>query len=79
MNLSTEHRRALALLGAAARGVPETVLVDGYGFAIELIVDLIRAGYAQADVETVRAGARGRKVAVVRVAITDARRRAVAS
>ena len=83
MNLSTDHRRALALLAEASRGVPEIVLVDGYGFAVDTVAALIRAGYARADVEAVRAGGKriegDKRIEVVRVTITDAGRRAMAN
>ena len=77
MKPSAEHRRALALLAESDRGVVEAVLIEGRGFTLQTVVDLIRLGYAHADVETVRAGARSRRIEVVRVTITDAGRRAM--
>jgi hypothetical protein len=55
---------------------PEALLI-GYGFAIDLLVDLIRAGLARATSERVRAGRE--TIEVARVKITEAGRRALAA
>jgi hypothetical protein len=73
--VTSEQHRALALLADTPRGCLETAL-DVEGFTIDVIAELIRAGYVSVAPETVRAG--GRKIEVARVKITDAGRRAIA-
>jgi arginine/ornithine N-succinyltransferase beta subunit len=76
MKLFPEHRDVLNLLANNERGCTEALLM-AHGFKHQVLVDLIRAGFARADIEAVRAGSR--KMDVVRVTITDAGRRAVAN
>jgi hypothetical protein len=73
-----DQRRALAMIaGAGPRGVTEPLLVDGHGFAVELLVSLVRATLASVAFETMRSG--GRVVEETRLRITDAGRRALAT
>jgi hypothetical protein len=76
-NLTGDQRRALTLLTETPQGLVEAALIDAHGFRLQTIVDLIRVGYAHADVKSVRAGNRNLKIA--RVAITEAGRLAIAS
>jgi hypothetical protein len=69
---------ALAMLAdAGPRGATEAVLIAN-GFPVAVLAGLVRDGLAHVAVSTVRAGAGGRKVDVVRMQITDAGRRALA-
>jgi hypothetical protein len=73
-----DQRRALAAIASAGpRGATETLLVDGQGFAVELLVGLVRAGLASVAPETMRSG--GRVVEVTRLRVTGAGRRALAT
>jgi hypothetical protein len=72
---SSERRRALALLAASPDGSTEALLL-AHGFSTEMIVELIRDGFANAQTERVMAS--GRAIEVTRVRITDAGRRALA-
>ena len=74
--VTSEQRRALALLADTPRGCLETVLIDVEGFTVDALAELVRVGYVSLARETVRAG--GRKIQVARVRITDAGRRAIA-
>ena len=74
-SLSGEQRRALkTLAGAGLLGVTEAVLM-AHGFPAEMQVGLVRAGLATVTTETIKAG--GRPIAVTRVRITDAGRKAI--
>jgi phosphomannomutase len=59
----------LELLADSPHGATEALLVHGYGFDIDMIAELVRAGFATAGHETIKAGAR--PIEVVRVRITD--------
>jgi hypothetical protein len=74
-HLSTEQRRALALLLSAPRGLTEVTLMRVHDFAPELLSGLVRAGFAEMVTGTVRAGGRSRQVD--RVRITNAGRQAI--
>jgi hypothetical protein len=53
-----DRRRALELLASCRVGCTESLLVRAHGFAIPLLVELIRAGLASATTERVVAGPR---------------------
>jgi hypothetical protein len=72
--LRAERRRALKLLAGAPDGLTEALMM-AHGFPVELMVDLIHAGFAIATAERVAAGPR--TVEVVRVRITEAGRQAL--
>jgi len=73
--LTKDGRRVLELLvGSARQGCTEAFLL-AHGFMVELLVNIVRAGFATAQSERVRAG--GQPIEVTRVHITDAGRRAL--
>jgi hypothetical protein len=73
--LGSERRRALEMLAdAALRGCTGATLL-AHGFKVDMLADLVREGLATANRETMRVS--GRKIAVARVRITDAGRRAL--
>jgi hypothetical protein len=77
MKLGADQRRALRLLAdAKASGCTEALLL-AHGFTAELVAGLVRAGWATAENERVRAGSR--MIDVPRVKITDAGRRAISA
>ena len=69
-----DRRRALELLGGSRDGCTEAVLL-AHGFAVPLLVELVRTGLATAKVELMMAGKR--RIKVTRVRITEAGRRAL--
>jgi hypothetical protein len=76
--LSPHPRRLLELLDLLAispRGATEALLVRVHGFNSDMITDLVRAGHAIAERETMTAGAKPAEV--VRIRITDAGREAL--
>ena len=70
-----QRRRALELLEASIDGCTEAIML-AYGFKIELLIELINAGFATTSVERMVAG--GRRIEVTRMRITAAGRRALA-
>jgi hypothetical protein len=75
MKLSAEQLRALRLLDdAGPRGATETLLA-AHGFAVSLLVGLVRDGLATATPEMVPAG--GQTIEVTRVRITGTGRDAL--
>jgi hypothetical protein len=76
-HLRPHPRRTLELLDLLAispRGSTEALLVRAHGFNTDMINELVRAGLATTERETMKAGT---KLAdVVRITITDAGRRA---
>jgi hypothetical protein len=73
--LTTDGRRVLELLvGSARQGCTEAFLL-AHGFTVDLLADMVRAGFATAQIERVRAG--GQPIEVTRVHITDAGRQAL--
>ena len=73
--LTKDARRVLELLaGSARQGCTEAFLL-AHGFTVELLGSIVRAGFATAHSERVRAG--GQPIEVTRVHITDAGRRAL--
>jgi hypothetical protein len=76
--LGAQPRRSLellALLGQSSDGATEALLVRAYGFTSDMITDLVRAGLATAERETLTDGAG--PVEAVRVRITAAGRKAI--
>jgi hypothetical protein len=76
MKLNAEHRRALALLAGTPRGCTESLMM-AHGFKVEMLAGLVRDGFTVAEPEPMTAG--GRKIAVTRIMITEAGRRALGS
>jgi hypothetical protein len=66
------RRRALELLAASPDGCTEALLLAN-GFAVELLLDLVRAGLVSVEPERMMAG--GRQIEVARVKITEAGRK----
>ena len=64
------------MLAGSPNGCTELTL-RAHGFTVKLLAGLVRAGLAVAKPEVVKAD--GRTLSFVRVAITDARRRALAA
>ena len=56
------------LVGSARQGCTEAFLL-AHGFTVDLLADMVRAGFATAQIERVRAG--GQPIEVTRVHITD--------
>jgi len=70
---SPQPRRTLELLkllGSSPYGATEALLVRAHGFNSDMIARLVRAGFATAECETMKAGAK--PVEVVRLQITIA-------
>jgi hypothetical protein len=61
-----DRRRALELLASCRGGCTEPMMV-AYGFSIEQIVELVRAGLASASAERVVAGKLKLEIARVRI------------
>ena len=75
--LSTEQRRALAMLAdVGQRGYTDAMMM-AHGFTFDLLASLVRAGLATAAPQRVRAS--GHMFELMRVRITDAGRRAVSN
>jgi hypothetical protein len=72
--LSADQRRAFRLLAGSSHGCTEAILL-AHGFTIEMLIVLVRDGFATATPEIVHAGRR--PIEVVRVGITDAGRQAL--
>jgi hypothetical protein len=76
--LSPQPRRTLELLtliGSSPHGATEALLVRAYGFTSDMIGDLVQAGLATAEHETLNAGAG--PVAATRLRITIAGRKVI--
>ena len=73
--LSTEQRRALAMLATAGRNGAPQALLSAYGFDASMIAELVNHGLATLTAEKVRAGAK--LIAIARVRITEAGREAL--
>jgi hypothetical protein len=73
-SLNADRRRALALLAGSPDGCTEAVML-AHGFKLDLLVELVRDGLATTKPERMRVG--GREIAVTRVRITEAGRRAL--
>ena len=72
---SADRRRALQVLAASSDGCTEALML-AHGFKSDLLVELVRAGFATAHTERMLAG--GRAVEVNRMRITDAGRKGIA-
>jgi hypothetical protein len=75
---SPQPRRTLellSLLGSSPHGATEALLLRAYGFTSDMITDLVRAGLATAERETLNAGAE--PAIAVRLRITAAGRQAI--
>ena len=68
--LGGEQRRALRLLAISPFGATEAIM-HTHGFTRQMLAKLVRAGLATAQSET------GKAIAVGRIRITDAGRRAI--
>jgi hypothetical protein len=73
--LSPEQRRALELLVSNRHGVNAELLVRGHGLSRRVLAGLVQRKLAAAKREMVMAG--GKPVAIVRIRITAAGRRAI--
>jgi hypothetical protein len=65
----------LKLLASSPYGATEALLVRVHGFDSDMICRIVRAGFATAQSETIKAGAK--PVEVVRLQITAAGRNAI--
>ena len=70
-----DRRRALELLAGSRNGYTKAIL-RAHGLSIDMMVELVKAGFATTKRE--RMVASGRETDVVRVRITDAGRQALA-
>jgi hypothetical protein len=75
VHLSTEQRRALALLMHGQRGITEATLMRVHGFTSELLASLVRNGLAEVAHGTARNG--GQTTEVDRMRITSVGRKAI--
>jgi hypothetical protein len=73
--LSPEQRRALELLAGDRHGINEDLLVYAHGFSRRMLAGLVRSGLTAEGLDMMMAG--DRAVAVVRVRITTAGRKAI--
>ena len=64
----TEEKRALQMLAGAPHGCTEETL-RAHGFTVRLLARIVRAGFAVAKPEIVKAG--GRTLSLLRLTITD--------
>jgi hypothetical protein len=72
---SGEERRALDVLAGSPHGCTEGTL-RAHGFTVRLLARLVRAGFAVAKPEIVKAD--GRTLSMLRLTITDIGRQALA-
>ncbi len=72
--LCTKARHALELLAVDPRGLAESLLLT-YGFTTRMLAQLVLAGLATAQRQTVKVG--GERTEIVRIRITEAGRRAI--
>jgi hypothetical protein len=70
-----KRRRALELLAASLDGRTEAIML-AHGLKVELLVELVRVGFATASTERMLAS--GRPIEITRLKITGAGRRALA-
>jgi hypothetical protein len=68
------EKRALQLLAGAPHGCTEATL-RAHGFTVRQLARIVRAGFATASPEIVKAG--GRTLSLLRLAITDLGRQAL--
>jgi hypothetical protein len=74
-DLSGEQRRALEMLAGSPFGCPEEIL-RAHGLTVRLLAGIVRAGFALAKPEIVKAG--GRTLSMLRLTITDLGRQTLA-
>ena len=74
-DLSGEQRRALEILAGSPHGCTEEIL-RAHGFTVRLLGRIVRAGFAVANPEIVKAG--GRTLSLLRLTITDLGRQTLA-
>ena len=74
--LTQDERRLLELLATSDDGCTEAFLQGAYGFMLDLMIGVVRAGLMTATAE--RDIAAGEPVHITRVRITDTGRRALA-
>jgi hypothetical protein len=72
----TEEKRALQMLAGAPHGCTEGTL-RAHGFSVRPLARIVRAGFAVAKLETVKAA--GRTLSLPRLTITNTGRRALNS
>jgi hypothetical protein len=72
---SGEQRRALDILAGSPHGCTEETL-RAHGFTVRLLARIVRAGFAVAQPDIVKAD--GRTLSMLRVTITDVGRQALA-
>ena len=75
-DLNCEQRRALDMLAGSPHGCTEEIL-RAHGFTVRLLAGIVRAGFAVAQPEIVKAG--GRTLSMLRLTITDLGQQALAS
>jgi hypothetical protein len=75
-DLSGEQRRALEILAGSPLGCTEEIL-RAHGFTVRLLAGIVRAGFAVAQPDIVKAG--GRTLSMLRLTITDLGQQALAS
>jgi hypothetical protein len=75
-NLSSEHRRALAMLAGSPGGCTE-LLLRAHGFRPDFVSQLVRAGLAAAKPGLVR-GPSAQSIGIIVVTITAKGRQAIA-
>jgi hypothetical protein len=73
--LSGEQRRALEILAGSPHGCTEETL-RAHGFTVRLLAGIVRAEFAVAKPEIMKAG--GRTLSMLRLTITDLGRQALA-
>ena len=69
------RRRALELLASSPHGATKKLLEVAHGFDADMIAGLVRAGLAAEELDVMKAG--GKTIEVVRLRITEARRKAI--
>jgi hypothetical protein len=74
--INAEQRRALRVIAEAEPEGATQATLEAHGFKLQLAIDLIKAGFANARIEAVRAGEP--TIRVARVVLTSAGRRALA-
>jgi hypothetical protein len=67
MSLTTEQRRALAVLARAGLNGTSQASLMAHGFCISMIAGLIKRGFATLTREKVRAGSRSVNIGSVRI------------
>jgi len=76
MKLTDRQRRALRVIADAEPEGATQAMMETHGFGMQVVIDLVRTGLADARIEVVRAG--GPTMQVARMVLTVAGRRALA-